>query len=63
MYAYTTILWRPNKSKIDNTIRELNGLDFDLACEGDVDSFLRIQIDTEDYGTITMSSCREYSKY
>ena len=40
---------------IDNVISKIKKLGFDLTDEGDVDSFLGIQIDTEDNGTIHMT--------
>ena len=38
--------WSPNESKVDSTISEFKALNFDLTDEGDVDSFLGVQIDT-----------------
>ena len=43
-YVDDTIIWSPHESKINKTIRKLKDLNFELTDEGDVDSFLGIQI-------------------
>ena len=45
----------PNKSKIDCTVSKLKPFNFDLTDEGDVDSFLGVQIDTTPDGAIKMT--------
>ena len=50
-----TICWSLDDTTIDQTISELKALDFDLTDEGVVDSFLGINIDTAEDGTINMS--------
>jgi hypothetical protein len=55
MYVDDTMFWLPDDTKIDQTISELKALDFDLTDEGVVDSFLGINIDTAEDGTINMS--------
>ena len=50
-----TIFWSPNDTTIDQTISELKSLAFDLVDERAVDSFLGIEIDTAEAGTINMT--------
>ena len=55
IYEDDIMFWCPAGSKIDQTSSAIKGLQFDLTDEGDVDSFLGIEIDTKDDGAITMS--------
>ena len=52
IYIDATIYWSPDYTKIDQPISELEVLDFDLIYEGVVDTFLGINIDTAEDGTI-----------
>ena len=55
IYVDDTIFWSPDESIIDTTISKIKSLNFDLADEGDVDSFLGVKIDTDEDGTIIKS--------
>ena len=47
-YVDDTIIWSPDESAIDKTIKDLEDAGFDLTDEGDVDSFLGIDIKRHD---------------